>query len=55
MWQEYTHCAPLLVDGKDILDILDREDDLISKNVPFLHLYAQFRSIAIQCLLIFLF
>jgi len=34
MWQEYTHCAPLLVDGKDILDILDREDDLISKNLP---------------------
>jgi hypothetical protein len=33
MWQEYTHFAPLLVDGKDILDILDREDDLISKNV----------------------
>ncbi|CAO3660876.1 unnamed protein product [Umbelopsis vinacea] len=32
MWQEYTHFAPLLVDGKDILDILDREDDLISKN-----------------------
>lgn len=33
MWQEYTYSAPLLVDGKDILDILDREDDLISKNV----------------------
>jgi hypothetical protein len=24
---------PLKVDGKDILDILDREDDLIAKNV----------------------
>ncbi|KAI9286334.1 hypothetical protein BC943DRAFT_321759 [Umbelopsis sp. AD052] len=34
MWQEYTYSAPLLVDGKDILDILDREDDLISKNLP---------------------
>lgn len=36
MWQEYTYSAPLLVDGKDILDILDREDDLISKNVSSL-------------------
>jgi hypothetical protein len=36
MWQEYTYSAPLLVDGKDILDILDREDDLISKNVSVL-------------------
>ncbi|KAH8556918.1 hypothetical protein BGW37DRAFT_474776 [Umbelopsis sp. PMI_123] len=34
MWQEYTYSAPLLVDGKDILDILDREDDLLSKNLP---------------------
>jgi hypothetical protein len=39
MWHEYTYSAPLLVDGKDILDILDREDDLISKNVSTLALF----------------
>jgi hypothetical protein len=39
MWQEYTYSAPLLVDGKDILDILDREDDLLSKNVSTLTLF----------------
>ncbi|KAG2180057.1 hypothetical protein INT43_003844 [Umbelopsis isabellina] len=33
IWQEHTMYQPLKVDGKDILDILDREDDLIAKNV----------------------
>ncbi|KAJ2959115.1 hypothetical protein NQZ79_g5400 [Umbelopsis isabellina] len=34
IWQEHTMYQPLKVDGKDILDILDREDDLIAKNLP---------------------
>lgn len=33
LWKTYARGAPLLVNGQDILSILDREDDLISKNV----------------------
>ncbi|ORY94771.1 hypothetical protein BCR43DRAFT_494565 [Syncephalastrum racemosum] len=34
LWKTYARGAPLLVNGQDILSILDREDDLISKNLP---------------------
>ncbi|CDH52075.1 hypothetical protein RO3G_06352 [Lichtheimia corymbifera JMRC:FSU:9682] len=34
LWKTYARGSPLLVDGKDILEILDAEDDLISRNLP---------------------
>ncbi|KAG0166905.1 hypothetical protein DFQ28_006807 [Apophysomyces sp. BC1034] len=34
LWKTYTRNAPLNIDGKDILGVLDREDELIAKNLP---------------------
>ncbi|KAF7730707.1 hypothetical protein EC973_001656 [Apophysomyces ossiformis] len=34
MWKNYTRDAPMLVDGKDIIEILDQEDELLAKNLP---------------------
>ncbi|KAI7885327.1 hypothetical protein K492DRAFT_123965 [Lichtheimia hyalospora FSU 10163] len=34
LWKTYARGSPLLIDGKDILEILDAEDDLISRNLP---------------------
>ena len=33
LWKQYARGAPLLVDEKDILDILDAEDALLAKDV----------------------
>ncbi|KAI8147260.1 hypothetical protein BJV82DRAFT_575987 [Fennellomyces sp. T-0311] len=34
LWKQYARGAPMLVDGKDIIDVLDGEDDLIARNLP---------------------
>ncbi|KAI9007421.1 hypothetical protein CLU79DRAFT_778638, partial [Phycomyces nitens] len=34
LWKAHAKDTPLLVDGKDIIAILDREDDLLAKNLP---------------------
>ncbi|KAI9313030.1 hypothetical protein BX666DRAFT_1978820 [Dichotomocladium elegans] len=34
LWKSYVRGAPLMVDGQDILETLDKEDDLIAKSLP---------------------
>ncbi|KAI9491220.1 hypothetical protein BDB00DRAFT_789751 [Zychaea mexicana] len=34
MWKQYARGAPMIVDGKDIIETLDREDALIAQNLP---------------------
>ncbi|KAG2200760.1 hypothetical protein INT47_002804 [Mucor saturninus] len=34
LWMTYTRNTPLLVNGEDIITVLDREDTLLSKNQP---------------------
>ncbi|KAF7724877.1 hypothetical protein EC973_000590 [Apophysomyces ossiformis] len=34
LWKTYTRNAPLKIDGKDVLTILDQEDELLAKNLP---------------------
>ncbi|CAO3616248.1 unnamed protein product [Mucor hiemalis] len=34
LWMTYTRNTPLLINGEDIITILDREDGLLSKNQP---------------------
>ncbi|KAI8879865.1 hypothetical protein K501DRAFT_192631 [Backusella circina FSU 941] len=34
LWMTYTRNSPLLIDGQDILSVLDQEDDLIARNLP---------------------
>lgn len=33
LWMNYTRNTPLLVNGEDIIVILDREDSLLARNV----------------------
>jgi len=33
LWMNYTRNTPLLVNGEDIITILDREDSLLARNV----------------------
>lgn len=35
LWMNYTRNTPLLVNGEDIIVILDREDNLLARNVSF--------------------
>ncbi|KAI7877577.1 hypothetical protein K492DRAFT_197560 [Lichtheimia hyalospora FSU 10163] len=37
MWKTYARDAPMLVDGKDILDILASQDDILTKDGPGRH------------------
>ncbi|KAL9548855.1 hypothetical protein PS6_006380 [Mucor atramentarius] len=34
LWMNYTRNTPLLVNGEDIITILDREDSLLARNLP---------------------
>ncbi|KAI7857527.1 hypothetical protein BDC45DRAFT_566504 [Circinella umbellata] len=34
LWKQYSRGAPMFIDGKDINETLDREDDLIAQNIP---------------------
>ncbi|KAI9262171.1 hypothetical protein BDA99DRAFT_69550 [Phascolomyces articulosus] len=34
LWKQYSRGAPMLIDGNDIVETLDREDALIAQNIP---------------------